>query len=84
MNYIHSVLEYLHLKLVHIPSVARYIQCSTFATNQIQEGELWDLLSCWVPQREYEELIIAFLNKIIESSSFSKPQSLYNKAYALF
>lgn len=55
MNYIHAMLEYLHLKLICIPSFEHDIQCTTFATNHIREGEIPNLLSFWVPQKEYEK-----------------------------
>ena len=55
MNYIHAMLEYLHLKLICIPSSEHDIQCTTFATNHIREGEIPNLLSFWVPQKEYEK-----------------------------
>ena len=60
MNYIHSLLEYLHLKLICIPSFAHDIHCTTFVTNHIREGENPDLPSFWVPQKEYEKFRIAF------------------------
>ena len=58
----------LHTFYVRIPSseticvqsFAHDIQCTTFATNHIREGENPDLLSFWVPQKEYENFIIAF------------------------
>ena len=49
------MLEYLHLKLICIPSFEHDIQCTTFATNHIQEGEIPNLLSFWVHRKEYEK-----------------------------